>query len=149
MIRRQNPKERGRKRRLQTSWPLRSRNPAVRADLQSMVTLYFSDKRSVIEQEELALQDSSFLSFCPKWSKIQKQHKRKEFSGSAHRLQFALRAIELLKQMTAFKGEAKAVKLFCETYQDRGAGEAAAKGRHTRGSGGHLVGSALSLRKMV
>uniref|UniRef100_A0A3P9KS67 Cms1 ribosomal small subunit homolog n=1 Tax=Oryzias latipes TaxID=8090 RepID=A0A3P9KS67_ORYLA len=62
--------------------------PGSPADLQDLVTLYFSDKRSVIELEELKLADSSFLSsndlthtlssylkqVCPKWAKIQKQH---------------------------------------------------------------------------
>lgn len=33
--------------------------PGCPADLQGMATLYFSDKRSVIEQEELALQGES------------------------------------------------------------------------------------------
>ncbi|XP_033984729.1 protein CMSS1 [Trematomus bernacchii] len=102
--------------------------PGCPADLQSMVKLYFSDKRSVIEQEELALQDPSFLScndlthtlssflkqVCPKWSKVQKQHKEKSSVVLLIICSSALRAIELLKQMTAFKGEAKAVKLFAK-----------------------------------
>ncbi|XP_023806819.1 protein CMSS1 isoform X2 [Oryzias latipes] len=102
--------------------------PGSPADLQDLVTLYFSDKRSVIELEELKLADSSFLSsndlthtlssylkqVCPKWAKIQKQHSE---TGSVVILivcSSALRAIELLKQVTAFKGEAKAVKLFAK-----------------------------------
>ncbi|KAF6718603.1 Protein CMSS1 [Oryzias melastigma] len=102
--------------------------PGSPADLQDLVTLYFSDKRSVIELEELKLADSSFLSsndlthtlssylkqVCPKWAKIQKQHSE---SGSVVILivcSSALRAIELIKQVTAFKGEAKAVKLFAK-----------------------------------
>ncbi|XP_063743351.1 protein CMSS1 isoform X2 [Eleginops maclovinus] len=102
--------------------------PGCPADLQDMVTQYFSDKRSVIEQEELALQDSGFLScndlthtlssylkqVCPKWSKIQKQHKETSSVVLLIVCSSALRAIELLKQMTAFKGEAKAVKLFAK-----------------------------------
>ncbi|RVE58274.1 hypothetical protein OJAV_G00207640 [Oryzias javanicus] len=102
--------------------------PGSPADLQDLVTQYFSDKRSVIELEELKLADSSFLSsndlthtlssylkqVCPKWAKIQKQHSE---SGSVVILMVcssALRAIELIKQVTAFKGEAKAVKLFAK-----------------------------------
>ncbi|XP_026232990.1 protein CMSS1 isoform X2 [Anabas testudineus] len=102
--------------------------PGCPADLQKLITEYFSDKRSVIEQEELKLQDSCFLSsndlthsvssylkqVCPKWSKMQKQHTAK---GSVVLLiicSSALRTIELIKQLTAFKGEAKAIKLFAK-----------------------------------
>ncbi|XP_078118371.1 protein CMSS1 isoform X3 [Sander vitreus] len=134
--------------------------PGCPADLQSLVTQYFSDKLSVIEQEELKLLDSSFLSsndlthtlssylkqVCPKWSKIQKQHKEKSSVVLLIVCSSALRTIELIKQLTAFKGEAKALKLFAKhikvvemTVQcdacDRGAGEAAAKGRHPHRSG--------------
>ncbi|XP_042350107.1 protein CMSS1, partial [Plectropomus leopardus] len=98
------------------------------ADLQSVVAQYFSDKLSVIEQEELKLQDSSFLSsndlthtfssylkqVCPKWSKIQKQHTAKSSVVLLVVCSSALRTIELIKQLTAFKGEAKAVKLFAK-----------------------------------
>ncbi|KAM8856447.1 protein CMSS1 [Spinachia spinachia] len=102
--------------------------PGCPADLQNLLTHYFSDKLSVIEQEELKLLDSSFLSsndlthtvssylkqVCPKWSKIQKQHTEKRALVLLVVCSSALRAIELIKQMTAFKGEAKAVKLFAK-----------------------------------
>ncbi|XP_078118369.1 protein CMSS1 isoform X1 [Sander vitreus] len=102
--------------------------PGCPADLQSLVTQYFSDKLSVIEQEELKLLDSSFLSsndlthtlssylkqVCPKWSKIQKQHKEKSSVVLLIVCSSALRTIELIKQLTAFKGEAKALKLFAK-----------------------------------
>ncbi|XP_029980520.1 protein CMSS1 [Sphaeramia orbicularis] len=98
------------------------------ADLQNLVTQYFTDKRSVIEQEELKLEDSCFLSsndlthslssylkqICPKWAKIQKHHDEKSSVVLLIVCSSALRAIELLKQMTTFKGEAKAVKLFAK-----------------------------------
>ncbi|XP_053296665.1 protein CMSS1 isoform X2 [Pleuronectes platessa] len=102
--------------------------PGCAADLQSMVSLYFSDKRSVIEQEELTLQDSCFLSsndlthtlssylklVCPKWAKIQKQHTEKSSVILLIVCSSALRAIELIKQLTTFKGETKAMKLFAK-----------------------------------
>uniref|UniRef100_A0A3B4XCN6 Cms1 ribosomal small subunit homolog n=1 Tax=Seriola lalandi dorsalis TaxID=1841481 RepID=A0A3B4XCN6_SERLL len=102
--------------------------PGCPADLQNLVTQYFSDKRSVIEQEELKLQDSCFLSsndlthslssylkqVCPKWAKIQKQHTGKSSVVLLIVCSSALRAIELIKQLTTFKGEAKAVKLFAK-----------------------------------
>ncbi|XP_060944969.1 protein CMSS1 [Limanda limanda] len=102
--------------------------PGCAADLQSMVSLYFSDKRSVIEQEELTLEDSCFLSsndlthtlssylklVCPKWAKIQKQHTEKSSVILLIVCSSALRAIELIKQLTTFKGETKAMKLFAK-----------------------------------
>ncbi|XP_077436954.1 protein CMSS1 isoform X2 [Vanacampus margaritifer] len=102
--------------------------PGCPADLQNSLTGYFSDKRSVIEQEELKLQDSCFLTcndlthslssylkhICPKWAKIQKQHTEKQSVVLLIVCSSALRAIELIKQLTTFKGEAKAVKLFAK-----------------------------------
>ncbi|KAK2840008.1 hypothetical protein Q5P01_013748 [Channa striata] len=102
--------------------------PACPADLQSMASQYFSDKRSVIEQEELKLQDSCFLSsndlthtlssylkqVCPKWAKIQKQHAEKSSVVLLIVCSSALRTIELIKQLTTFKGETKAIKLFAK-----------------------------------
>ncbi|KAM6934150.1 protein CMSS1 [Xenentodon cancila] len=102
--------------------------PGRPADLQDVVTRYFSDKRSVIELEELKLHNSCFLSsndlthslssylkqICPKWAKIQKQHSEKSSVVVLIICSSALRTIELIKQLTAFRGEAKAVKLFAK-----------------------------------
>ncbi|XP_059198526.1 protein CMSS1 isoform X1 [Centropristis striata] len=109
---------------LSTSEP----KPGCPADLQNVVTQHFSDKLSVIEQEELKLLDSSFLTsndlthtlssylkqVCPKWSKIHKQHTEKSSVVLLIVCSSALRTIELIKQLTAFKGEAKALKLFAK-----------------------------------
>ncbi|KAM9709625.1 protein CMSS1 isoform 2-T2 [Menidia menidia] len=98
------------------------------ADLQGLVLQHFSDKCSVIELEERELPSSSFLSsndlthslssylkqVCPKWAKIQKQHKETSSAVVLIVCSSALRTIELMKQLTAFKGEAKAVKLFAK-----------------------------------
>lgn len=102
--------------------------PGSPADLQNLLTQYFSDKRSVIEQEELKLPDSCFLTsndlthtlssylkqVCPKWAKIQKQHTEKSSVVLLIVCSSALRTIELIKQLTTFKGGAKAVKLFAK-----------------------------------
>lgn len=102
--------------------------PGCPADLQSLVAQYFTDKRSVIEQEELQLHDSCFLScndlthslssylkqICPKWAKIQKQHVEKSSVVLLIVCSSALRTIELIKQLTTFKGEAKVLKLFAK-----------------------------------
>ncbi|XP_068428339.1 protein CMSS1 isoform X4 [Clinocottus analis] len=102
--------------------------PGSPADLQALVTHHLSGKLSVIEQEELRLQDGGFLSsndlthslssylkhVCPKWSKVQKQHAEKSSVVLLVVCSSALRTIELIKQTTAFKGEARAVKLFAK-----------------------------------
>ncbi|XP_064167049.1 protein CMSS1 [Anguilla rostrata] len=98
------------------------------ADLQKLVHDHYSDKRSVIEMEELKLPDSCFLAsndlthslssylkeICPKWAKVQRLHTEKRSVALLIVCSSALRAIELIKQMTTFKGEAKVIKLFAK-----------------------------------
>ncbi|TKS66864.1 Protein CMSS1 [Collichthys lucidus] len=107
--------------------------PGCPADLQNLLAQYFSDKRSVIEQEELRLPESCFLSsndlthtlssylkqVCPKWARIQKQHTEKSSVVLLIVCSSALRTIELIKQLTTFKGGAKAVKLFAKHIKVR------------------------------
>ncbi|XP_013886000.1 protein CMSS1 isoform X2 [Austrofundulus limnaeus] len=102
--------------------------PGCPSDLQDLVAQYFSDKRSVIERDELQLQNSCFLSsndlthslssylkqVCPKWAKIQKQHTDKSSVVVLIVCSSAVRTIELIKLLTAFKGKAKVVKLFAK-----------------------------------
>uniref|UniRef100_A0A8C1XRW1 Cms1 ribosomal small subunit homolog n=1 Tax=Cyprinus carpio TaxID=7962 RepID=A0A8C1XRW1_CYPCA len=87
--------------------------PGSPADLLSLLKSHHSQTRSVIEQEELTLSKSCFLScndlthssscylkeVCLKWAKIQKQHTQ-------------TRTIDLIKQLIVFKGQAKVLKLF-------------------------------------
>ncbi|XP_031436070.2 protein CMSS1 isoform X1 [Clupea harengus] len=98
----------------------------VPEDLQKVLQAHLSSTRSVIEQEELVLQDSSFLTcndlthtlssymkqVCPKWAKVQKRHTVKQSLVILIACSSALRALELMKQLVAFKGEAKILKLF-------------------------------------
>nr|XP_020465156.1 protein CMSS1 isoform X2 [Monopterus albus] len=123
-----NPKKKRKKKTITDVLATSEPKPGSPVDLQNLVTQYFSDKRSVIEQEELELQGSCFLSsndlthslssylkqICPKWAKIQKQHTEKSSVVLLIICSSALRAIELIKQLTTFKGEAKAVKLFAK-----------------------------------
>ncbi|XP_058249582.1 protein CMSS1 isoform X2 [Hemibagrus wyckioides] len=102
--------------------------PGSPADLRSLVQSYFSDTRSVIEQEELKLPESCFLTsndlshslssylkeVCPKWAKVQKQHTQTRSVVLLIVCSSALRTIELIKQLTTFKGEAKVLKLFAK-----------------------------------
>ncbi|KAJ8256244.1 hypothetical protein COCON_G00201080 [Conger conger] len=97
-------------------------------DLQNLVLEHYSDTRSVIELEELKLPDSCFLAsndlthslssylkeICPKWAKIQRQHTEKRSLALLIVCSSALRTIELIKLLTAFKGEAKVIKLFAK-----------------------------------
>ncbi|KAM8976171.1 protein CMSS1 isoform 2-T2 [Pelodytes ibericus] len=97
-------------------------------DLQSLLLEHFGNTRSVIELEELKLPDSGYAKandlshtlssylnlICPKWSKLSKKHKEKKsllllvVCSSAHR------ALELIKLINAFKGDAKIMKLFAK-----------------------------------
>uniref|UniRef100_A0A8C8J6U5 Protein CMSS1 n=1 Tax=Oncorhynchus tshawytscha TaxID=74940 RepID=A0A8C8J6U5_ONCTS len=102
--------------------------PGSPVDLQSLVLEHFKDKRSVIELEELKLQESCFVrsndlthslssylkEICPKWAKVQKQHTEKSSVVLLIVCSAALRVIELIKQLTTFKGEAKVLKLFAK-----------------------------------
>uniref|UniRef100_A0A4W5RG34 Cms1 ribosomal small subunit homolog n=1 Tax=Hucho hucho TaxID=62062 RepID=A0A4W5RG34_9TELE len=102
--------------------------PGSPGDLQSLVLEHFKGKRSVIELEELKLQDSCFVrsndlthslssylkEICPKWAKVQKQHTEKSSVVLLIVCSAALRVIELIKQLTTFKGEAKVLKLFAK-----------------------------------
>ncbi|XP_053351873.1 protein CMSS1 isoform X2 [Clarias gariepinus] len=102
--------------------------PGSPADLRSLMQSHFSVTRSVIEQEELNLPESCFLmsndlthslssylkEVCPKWAKVQKQHTQTRSIVLLIVCGSALRTIELIKQLTTFKGEAKVLKLFAK-----------------------------------
>ncbi|XP_056116699.1 protein CMSS1 isoform X1 [Rhinichthys klamathensis goyatoka] len=102
--------------------------PGSPADLMSLLKNHFSLTRSVIEQEDLTLKDSCFLSsndlthslssylkeVCPKWAKIQKQHTQTQSVVFLIVCGSALRTIDLIKQLIAFKGQAKVLKLFAK-----------------------------------
>ncbi|KAJ3591636.1 hypothetical protein NHX12_006768 [Muraenolepis orangiensis] len=124
-----NPKKKRRKKKTITDvLAVSEPKPGCPADLQNIVVQYFSDKRSVIEMEELQLSDSNFLKsndlthslssylkeVCPKWAKVQKQHTEKGSVALLIVCSSALRAIELIKQLTTFKGDAKVMKLFAK-----------------------------------
>ncbi|CAL8266468.1 unnamed protein product [Lota lota] len=124
-----NPKKRRRKKKTITDvLAVSEPKPGCPADLQNIVIEFFSDKRSVIEMEELKLKDSNFLTcndlthslssylkeVCPKWAKVQKQHTEKSSVPLLIVCSSALRTIELIKQLTTFKGDAKVMKLFAK-----------------------------------
>ncbi|XP_051998718.1 protein CMSS1-like isoform X1 [Xyrauchen texanus] len=102
--------------------------PGSPDDIRSLLKSHYSQTRSVIEQEELTLQESCFLDsndlthslssylkeVCPKWAKIQKQHTQTRSVVLLIVCGSALRTIELIKQLVAFKGQAKVLKLFAK-----------------------------------
>uniref|UniRef100_A0A8C8RCV3 Cms1 ribosomal small subunit homolog n=1 Tax=Pelusios castaneus TaxID=367368 RepID=A0A8C8RCV3_9SAUR len=105
-----------------------SPKPGVPEDLQKLLNQHFGTKRSVIELEELKLPDSCFLlandlthsfssylkEICPKWAKLRKNHKEKKSLLVLIICSSALRCLELIKSMTAFKGDCKVMKLFAK-----------------------------------
>ncbi|NWV21820.1 CMS1 protein, partial [Origma solitaria] len=102
--------------------------PGVPADVQNLLTQHFGENRSVIEIEELKLSDDCFLpandlthSFssylkevCPKWAKLRRNHKEKKSVVMLVLCSSALRSLELIKSMTAFKGDCRVLKLFAK-----------------------------------
>ncbi|XP_051565602.1 protein CMSS1-like isoform X2 [Myxocyprinus asiaticus] len=102
--------------------------PGSPDDFRSLLKSHYSQTCSVIEQEELTLQDSCFLEsndlthslssylkeVCPKWAKIQKQHTQTRSVVLLIVCGSALRTIELIKQLVVFKGQAKVLKLFAK-----------------------------------
>ncbi|XP_030438954.1 protein CMSS1 isoform X2 [Gopherus evgoodei] len=105
-----------------------SPKPGVPEDLQKLLNQHFSTNRSVIELEELKLPDSCFLpsndlthsfssylkEICPKWAKLRKNHKEKSSVLMLIICSSALRCLELIKSLTAFKGDCRVIKLFAK-----------------------------------
>ncbi|KAM9635465.1 protein CMSS1 [Trichechus inunguis] len=104
------------------------RKPGTPEDLQKLMKDYYSSNRSVIELEELNLPDSCFLKandlthslssylkeICPKWAKLRKNHSEKKSVLMLIICSSAIRALELIRSMTAFKGDSKVMKLFAK-----------------------------------
>ncbi|XP_014441433.1 protein CMSS1 isoform X1 [Tupaia chinensis] len=102
--------------------------PGTPEDLQKMMKDYYSSNRSVIELEELNLPDSCFLKandlthslssylkeICPKWVKLRKNHSEKKSVLMLIICSSAVRALELIRSMTAFRGDSKVMKLFAK-----------------------------------
>ncbi|XP_050189090.1 protein CMSS1 isoform X2 [Myiozetetes cayanensis] len=102
--------------------------PGVPADLQNLLSQHFGENRSVIEIEELKLSDSCFLpandlthsfssylkEICPKWAKLRRNHKEEKSVVMLVICSSALRSLELIKSMTAFKGDCRVLKLFAK-----------------------------------
>uniref|UniRef100_A0A8I6ANA9 Cms1 ribosomal small subunit homolog n=1 Tax=Rattus norvegicus TaxID=10116 RepID=A0A8I6ANA9_RAT len=102
--------------------------PGTPEDLQKLIKGHYSSSRSVIELEELHLPDSCFLKcndlthslssylkeICPKWVKLRKTHNEKKSVLMLILCSSAVRALELIRSLTAFKGDAKVMKLFAK-----------------------------------
>ncbi|KAF4025993.1 hypothetical protein G4228_017982 [Cervus hanglu yarkandensis] len=82
--------------------------PGTPEDLQQLMKDYYSTSRSVIELEELT------LPVCPKWVKLRKNHNEKKSVLMLIICGSAVRALELIRSMTAFKGDSKVMKLFAK-----------------------------------
>lgn len=102
--------------------------PGLPEDLQKLMKDYYSSRRLVIELEELNLPDSCFLKandlthslssylkgICPKWVKLRKNHSEKKSVLMLIICSSAVRALELIRSMTAFRGDGKVIKLFAK-----------------------------------
>ncbi|XP_036772423.2 protein CMSS1 isoform X2 [Manis pentadactyla] len=107
--------------------------PGTPEDLQKLMKDYYSHTRSVIELEELNLPDSCFLKandlthslssylkeICPKWVKLWKNHSEKKSVLMLIICSSAIRALELMRSMTAFRGDSKVMKLFAKHIKVR------------------------------
>nr|XP_040126420.1 protein CMSS1 isoform X2 [Ictidomys tridecemlineatus] len=82
--------------------------PGTPEDLQKLMKDYYSSHRSVIELEELN------LPVCPKWVKLRKNHSEKKSVLMLIICSSAIRALELMRSMTAFRGDSKVMKLFAK-----------------------------------
>ncbi|XP_060090580.1 protein CMSS1 isoform X2 [Heteronotia binoei] len=105
-----------------------SPKPGTPEDVKKLLNEHFGAKRSVIELEELKLPDACFLppndlthsfssylkEICPKWAKLRKNHKEKKSVVMLTVCSSALRCLELIKSITAFKGDGKVIKLFAK-----------------------------------
>ncbi|XP_023660020.1 protein CMSS1 isoform X3 [Paramormyrops kingsleyae] len=124
----EKPKKRRKKKNITDALAASEPKPGCAADLQELLRDHYADKLSIIELEELQLPDSCFLArndlshslssylkeICPKWAKVQKNHAIKRSVVLLIICSSALRTIELIKQLTAFKGEGKVLKLFAK-----------------------------------
>lgn len=102
--------------------------PGTPEDLQKLIKGHYSSSRSVIELEELHLPGSCFLKcndlthslssylkeICPKWVKLRKTHNEKKSVLMLILCSSAVRALELIRSLTAFRGDAKVMKLFAK-----------------------------------
>ncbi|XP_029418461.1 protein CMSS1 isoform X1 [Nannospalax galili] len=102
--------------------------PGTPEDLRQMIKDHHSSSRSVIELEELNLPDSCFLKandlthslssylkeICPKWVKLRKTHSEKKSVLMLIICSSAVRALELIRSLTAFRGDTKVMKLFAK-----------------------------------
>ncbi|XP_061484218.1 protein CMSS1 isoform X2 [Rhineura floridana] len=121
------PKKR-RKKKISDILAKSSPKPGVPEDLQKLLNEHFGAKRSVIELEELQLPEACFLpandlthsfssylkEICPKWAKLRKNHMEKKSVVMLIICSSALRCLELIKSITAFKGDGKVMKLFAK-----------------------------------
>eukprot|EP00062_Callorhinchus_milii_P010938 gi/632956358/ref/XP_007893917.1/ PREDICTED: protein CMSS1 isoform X2 [Callorhinchus milii] len=102
--------------------------PATSDDLQNLIVQHFKGERSVIELEAMKLPDSCFLQsndlthtlssylkqVCPKWVKLSKSHTEKKSVLMLIMCSSALRALKLIRMLSAFKSDSKTLKLFAK-----------------------------------
>ncbi|XP_067897111.1 protein CMSS1 isoform X2 [Heterodontus francisci] len=122
------PKKKRRRKKISDVLLSSATKPAAPADLQNVIVQHFKSERSVIELQELKLPDSCFLQsndlthtlssylkqVCPKWVKLCRNHTENKSVLMLIICSSALRALEMIRLMTAFKGDCKTLKLFAK-----------------------------------
>uniref|UniRef100_A0A8C2QQ29 Cms1 ribosomal small subunit homolog n=1 Tax=Capra hircus TaxID=9925 RepID=A0A8C2QQ29_CAPHI len=81
--------------------------------LQSMLLIFLDS--CFLKANDLTHSLSSYLKeVCPKWVKLRKNHSEKKSVLMLIICGSAIRALELIRSMTAFKGDSKVIKLFAK-----------------------------------
>ncbi|CAN0291735.1 unnamed protein product [Lampetra planeri] len=95
-------------------------------DLRQCLLAHFQGMLSVVEMEEMALSDANFLpssdathtvssylkEVCPKWAKLWRGHTDTKRPLAIVVCSSALRALDVMRQAAAFKGDCRVAKLF-------------------------------------
>nr|XP_060496951.1 protein CMSS1 [Panthera onca] len=89
--------------------------PALSKKTRQVTVLWESHNCWILESSSTPLQHSLFFNIiCPKWVKLRKNHNEKKSVLMLIICSSALRALELIRSMTAFRGDSKVMKLFAK-----------------------------------
>ncbi|XP_032828491.2 protein CMSS1 isoform X1 [Petromyzon marinus] len=124
----EEPKKKRKRKRKTITDVLAASEPArgTPEDLRQSLLAHFQGMLSVVEMEEMALSDASFLpssdathtvssylkEVCPKWAKLWRSHADTKRPLAIVVCSSALRALDVMRQAAAFKGDCRVAKLF-------------------------------------
>lgn len=124
----EEPKKKRKRKRKTITDVLAASEPArgTPEDLRQCLVAHFQGMLSVVEMEEMALSDANFLpssdathtvssylkEVCPKWAKLWRGHTDTKRPLAIVVCSSALRALDVMRQAAAFKGDCRVAKLF-------------------------------------